>query len=102
MQRRLKTPQVFLFIAVLFLVVGFSAYFYCCNLAKPEFLSADLSLENPEEDDTGINHLYELKIPRLNVCLGVPLLLIKNISRQSSLIDFLKPCPEQETIMLRC
>ncbi len=101
MQRRLKTFQGFLFIAVPFLVLGFSASFYYCNLTGLDFRSTDLSLENPEKDNTGINHLYELKISSLSVCLDIPL-LIRNISRQSPLIDFLKPCPDQETIMLRC
>jgi len=95
MKRKLKTLQVFLFIAGFFFIVGFSAFFYCCNLAKLDFRFQDLSLENPEEDNTGINYVYALKISRLNSCLDV-LFLIRDIPKQSSLIDFLKPCLDQK------
>ena len=101
MQRRLKTFQVFLFIAAFFLVLGFSAYFYCCNLARLDFRFQDLSLENTEEDNTGINCIYTLKTSRLNGCFDV-LLLSRDIPKQSPLSDFLKPCLDQETIALRC
>jgi hypothetical protein len=100
MQRRLKTLHVFLFIAASFFVLGFSAYFYCCNLARLDFRSPDVSLENPEEDNTGVNHIDALKISRLNGCFGV--ILLRNGPKQSPLIGFLKPCLDQETITLRC
>ena len=100
MQRRLKTLQVFLFIAASFLVIGFSAYFCCCNLARLDFRSTDLSLENPEEDNAEINHICELRISRLNGYFDLP--LFRGIPKQSPLIDFLKPRLDQETITLRC
>ena len=100
MQRRLKTLQVFLFIAASFLVIGFSAYFCCCNLARLDFRSTDLSLENPEEDNAEINHVCELRISRLNGYFDVP--PFRSITKQSPLIDFLKPRLDQETITLRC
>jgi hypothetical protein len=102
MKRRLKTLQVFLFIAAFFLVLGFSAYFYCCNLAGLDFRSPDLSLENPEQENTPVNnHIYELKASGSNGWLDV-LLLIKNLPNQPPLIGFPKPCLDQETITLRC
>jgi len=101
MKRRLKTPQVFLLIAAFFLLLGFSAYFYCFNLARLDFRFQDLSLENLEQESTRVNHVYELKISGLNGCFDV-LLAIPNIPKQSPLIDFLKPCLDRETITLRC
>jgi hypothetical protein len=100
MQKRLETLQVFLLIAASFLVLGFSAYFQCCNLARLDFRSPDVSLENPEEDNTGINHICELKISKFDGCSDVP--LFTSIPKQSPLIDFLKPRLDQETIALRC
>jgi hypothetical protein len=102
MQRSLKAIQVLLFIAISFLVLGFPAYFYICNLAGLDFRSPDLSLENPEQENTPINHhIYELKISGSNGWLDV-LLLIKNIPKQPPLIGLPKPRLGQETIMLRC
>jgi hypothetical protein len=101
MQRRLKTIQILLFIAISFLVLGFPAYFYCCNLAGLDFRSPDLSLENPEQENTRINHICELKISGSDGWFDV-LLLIKNIPKQPPLIGFPKPCLDQEAIILRC
>jgi hypothetical protein len=101
MQRRLKTIQVLLFIAASVLVLGFSAYFYCSNLARLHFRSSDLSLENLERKNTRIDRIHDLKRSRSNGCFDV-LVLIRNIPKQSPSIGFLRPCLDQETVMLRC
>ena len=100
MQRKLETVHVFLFIAASFLVLGFSAYLHCYNLARLDLRSPDVGLENLEEDNTGINRLCELIISRFDGCSDVP--LFGSIPKQYPLTDFLKPRLDQEAITLRC
>jgi hypothetical protein len=88
MERRMKT-------------LGISAYSYCCNLARLDFRSPDLSFENLEEDATRINPICGLNISTLNGCFDA-LLLSRDIRKSPLLIGLVKPCPDQETIMLRC
>jgi hypothetical protein len=101
MKSRLRALQAFLFLAGSFLVLGFSSYSYCCNLTKLDLRFQDLSLENLEEDNTGIHRVYALKISISDSCFDL-LLLIRDLPKQFPLIDLLKPCLDQRTIALRC
>jgi hypothetical protein len=101
MQRRLTTIRVPLLIIVFLLALGLPASSYCFSSAGVDFPSPDLSLENPQQENTLINHGYELRISRANDGFDV-LLLIDNLAKQPSLIGLPKPSLDQETITLRC
>lgn len=93
--------QVFLVIVTSFFVLGFPAYFRYCNLAATDVRSADLSFENPDQDNLPINQPSELKISGTNGWAGV-LLLKGSVFEQLPLISFERSSLVQKILTLRC
>ena len=51
MKKRFKAPQIFLVIAISFFVLTLPAYLSCTKLSEANFVSSDLSFENPDQQN---------------------------------------------------
>lgn len=101
MMRRLKKIQFSIILAVSVSLLGLPAYFHYSNLAGADLGSADLSFENPDQDNPFTDHLNVLKISESNDLCGV-LLLRNDILQQLPLITFERSSLDENTLSLRC
>lgn len=99
--RKLKKIQFFPVIAVSFLLLGVSTYFHYNNLAEFDFAPADLSFENPDQDNRSIDHLNGLKIFGSDGLFGV-LLLINDILERPPLFFLQRSSLDPKILPLRC
>jgi hypothetical protein len=101
MKKRLERFQVFLVIAVSFFILAFPAYLHCNNLSEADFLSSDLSFENPDQQNGPSDYGNELKVfgP---TAFFIIFLTGTNLFEQSSHSFSQAPSLRQKTLVLRC
>jgi hypothetical protein len=62
MKKRFKAPQIFLVIAISFFVLTLPAYLRCTKLSEANFVSSDLSFENPDQQNKLSDYENELEV----------------------------------------
>jgi len=62
MKKRFKNTQIFLAMAISFFIFALPAYLRCTNLSEANFVSFDLSFENPDQENGLPDNENKLKV----------------------------------------
>jgi len=95
------SAQIFLIIAISLFIPMFSACAHYCNLAEANLFSADLSFENPDQEDLLVDHHKESKAPVSSV-FSVILLPRVHLFDQLPRFFISAPSFDEENFVLRC
>lgn len=96
-----RVTQTFVVIAISLFIPIISTYFDCCNLAEADFLSCDLSYENPDQDSLSIDQQNESKVflsSAFSILFDPGIILFQQLSH----FPFTLCSLDQETFILRC
>ncbi len=98
MERR--PSQTFLIVIISLFISIFSAYAHYCNLAEANLFSADLSFENPDQEDLLVDHHKESKAFVSSV---FSVILLPRVHLFEQLPRFFStPSFDEENFILRC
>jgi len=101
MKKRSKWIQICLVIAISLFILVPPAYLRCTQLAETKFVSSDLSIENPDQEDGLPDNEKELKVYGPSTLLIIFLLGITSFE-QSSYLFSQAPSLRQRIVVLRC
>ncbi len=101
MKKRIKRIQAILIIALSFSLTLFSTYILYHNLAQADFLSSDLSFENPDQEDLFIRQQAESKLFVSNP-FSILFLPGVNLFGHLPYFSFSTPSFDQKALILRC
>jgi hypothetical protein len=101
MKRRHEKIEVCFLIIISFVALGYSSWFYSWNLPDIDFLSSDLSLENPDHDHPLVNRINGLMISESDG-FSDTFLLKSILLERLPLIAFPTSSFTQENVPLRC
>jgi hypothetical protein len=101
MKKRFKAPQIFLVIAISFFVLTLPAYLRRTKLSEADFVSSDLSFENPDQQNELSDYGNQLEVfgPSALCIIFLP---GTNLFEQSSHFFLQALSLSQKTLILRC
>jgi hypothetical protein len=101
MRKRLKGIQIFLVIAIPLFILAFPGHLRYTGLSQAKFISSDLTVENPDQEEKLPDNEKELKAYRPSILLMIFLLGI-SLFEQSSYLFPRSLSLLQKTPILRC
>jgi len=100
-EKNRKKVQFFFVIAISFFLLVFSGYLYYHNLGEANLFSADLSFENPDQENAFVDQQKEFRVSVLNF-FSILFLPGASLFEQFLGFSYRIPSLEQETFVIRC
>jgi len=100
-EREPKKVQIFLAVTISFFLLVFSGYLYYHNLGETNFFSADLSFENPDQENALVDQQKEFRVSVLNF-FSFPFLPEASLFEQFLGFSYQIPSLERQRLVIRC